>query len=701
MLEYEGWQASPLLPNGWRWREDKVVKSSKEFMDSLGNFHKSFRQAEAELKSSKQQLKNFRIFASQNQSEHAFKEKPENASRAVNQEWYLDPYLPSGWKARKVDKRTGMQFILSPDGARQFTSRSDALGMMILQEFSEDDLERMREGMVREGGWERTDLLPPGWLYRIISSGNQNKSGGNVHHRIISSEGIVFKSMKNAAEFMEKSFLSGDEKSYTDVDILKLTEFFDQKSAARRTELTEWIKNDNLPNGWKVRFSGRTGRFFYLSPTGNQFSGGRSTLQHMIENQYSKEDLEGMRNEMRKLGWERSEYLPEGWIISHRASDKRTNIRNHQIKVITREGKMLVSYSAVREFMGINQAYGQEDAEKLEKMLQDESNKRRISQNDWDDSKTLPAGWRQKISPSGKKFFLSPDGKHFAGIRLAYQHLIQNNYPEDGIALMRVLMDDDGWRVSEHLPTNWLFRQTRSKKSGTNLFLSSEGTLFRSFLAVIKFMEGSVDYSQEDSAKINNLLSEASKDFRKTAFVKADSDQNLPEGWKSRTCGTKLFFISPEGEQFGTKRLAYCNIVQRQNNYTEKDIAVMRSSMIDDGWGTSEHLPSNWLYKQTRGPNSQHSVNTTILSSEGDKLESFLAAVKYMEDRDYFPDNIANINNLVSELSKNHRKTDFIDVKTNTNLPGGWKGRVCGTKLFIISPVTNTIVTCLAFWIYL
>ena len=65
MLDSEGWKESPLLPKGWRWREDKVLKNSREFMDSSGNFYRSLKQAEAQLNSSEQQLKNFRMFVAQ------------------------------------------------------------------------------------------------------------------------------------------------------------------------------------------------------------------------------------------------------------------------------------------------------------------------------------------------------------------------------------------------------------------------------------------------------------------------------------------------------------------------------------------------------------------------------------------------------------------------------------------------------------
>ena len=62
---------------------------------------------------------------------------------------------------------------------------------------AEEELEMMKEGMVVEEGWERSHLLPPGWLIKSKAArAEKGKFSGSkaIHHSlaILTSEGITF-----------------------------------------------------------------------------------------------------------------------------------------------------------------------------------------------------------------------------------------------------------------------------------------------------------------------------------------------------------------------------------------------------------------------------------------------------------------------------------------------------------------------------
>ena len=71
---------------------------------------------------------------------------------------------------------------------------------------------------------------------------------------------------------------------------------------------------------------------------------------------------------------------------------------------------------------------------------------------------------------------------------------------------------------------------------------------------------------------------------------------NLPTGWKSRICGDREFVVSPEGEQYGSSRLALMELVRR--GVDESVLEAFRNSMLD--WKRSKLLPEGWMYRMVR-----------------------------------------------------------------------------------------------------
>ena len=63
----------------------------------------------------------------------------------------------------------------------------------------------MREVMVREEGWARDALLPPGWLYKVKWEGQAEGGRWGESLTFLSPDGQVFDSIKAMVEFVGRS----------------------------------------------------------------------------------------------------------------------------------------------------------------------------------------------------------------------------------------------------------------------------------------------------------------------------------------------------------------------------------------------------------------------------------------------------------------------------------------------------------------
>ena len=83
------------------------------------------------------------------------------------------------------------------------------------------------------------------------------------------------------------------------------------------------------------------------------------------------------------------------------------------------------------------------------------------------------------------------------------------------------------------------------------------------------------------------------------------------QGWRSKKSGQGRLFVSKEGEQFVTGRLALVHMHQQVGKdkimignaamisfkvgmYSEEEISKMRSGLAEEGWKEDAQLPHNW-----------------------------------------------------------------------------------------------------------
>ena len=153
---------------------------------------------------------------------------------------------------------------------------------LIQQGRPEEEREKMRQAMEVDG-WHGSRLLPAGWMFKEGSSANKN----NIKRKpleLLSSEGAHFKSYKMAIEYMKASY------TYNEEDIKGIQFLVEEISGARRTQSSEFLENEDLPQGWKSKLT-TCGKEFFISPEGQQFVGQRNVLQHLINSNSPHEEV--------------------------------------------------------------------------------------------------------------------------------------------------------------------------------------------------------------------------------------------------------------------------------------------------------------------------------------------------------------------------------------------------------------------------
>lgn len=201
-----------------------------------------------------------------------------------------------------------MQWFLSPEGL-SYRSRYTAVQDMIKRKHSIEDVEHMRELMILHEGWQRSDLLPENWLFKVKCEGftKDKKWYSSIHY--FTDEGETIESMKNVLKKLKENDASLE-------SIENCNQFiFEQKPVDVKYE---WADGDNtVPKGWKLRISETESEWqWMLSPDGAQFRSRYTAVQDMIKRKYKTRDVEEMKELMiLHEGWQRSNLLPKNWLF--------------------------------------------------------------------------------------------------------------------------------------------------------------------------------------------------------------------------------------------------------------------------------------------------------------------------------------------------------------------------------------------------
>ena len=245
MILGEGWLRSPLLHNKWLFKvvcegftKDKKWYSTIHYLSDLGEALGSMKNVLKKLKDSG---------ASDKILENCNKFMSEQKPADVKYEWNDgDNTVPKGWKLRISESEAEWQWMLSPDGA-QFRSRYTAIQHMMKKNYKKEDIEEMKELMILHEGWQRSELLPENWLYKILCEGFTKDKKWYSTIRYFTEDGETIESMKNVLIKLKEINASAK-------TIEKCNQFIaEQKPADVKYD---WQDGDNtVPKGWKLRVS--------------------------------------------------------------------------------------------------------------------------------------------------------------------------------------------------------------------------------------------------------------------------------------------------------------------------------------------------------------------------------------------------------------------------------------------------------------
>ena len=610
-------------------------------------------------------------------------------------EWEYSDTVPPGWMVKEVQAfggRNTATYIKSPQG-HVTIGRRLAVKHMMEANFSQEEVEAM-QGMLEHEGWRKDPLLPPGWWCR------QTRSAKNREFML--PDGGLLKGPRKVTEYLRETGASQEE-------ITNLGIFLTDDLRMKQEEV-DWMEDDTLPEGWKIRMMSNA-RCFLLSPAAELFVGKRLALRHMIRKGFPEEDIEKIKESMFQEGWIYHNLLPIGWL--HRKIIAPNKAKGSSTFFISNEGDHFMSFKSAIEYVENNEFYNEQDAIKIKQLLQDISAQNRLEGNfaDWKEDTNLPDGWKTRSNPNAtneKEWFLTQDGEQFHGRRLALQHMLRNGYNEEKISLMKESMKNDGWNSHKLLPTGWFFRQmlqkSRIKGKGTyghvaTYLITSDGECFYSFVRAIQFMNESDSYKSQDIQRLQDLMEDLAKKKRlEDRFETWKDNEDLPPGWKVKVMESKNknigfdkeFFLCPEGNSFHGAKKTMLHLIEK--HYPEEELENMRRYMLKNGWETSENLPPKWIFKD-RSSRSKSGIHTSIniLANEGGHFESLNTAEEYLGFvTGYTEDDVRKLTLFGEELCTK-RRTLHGEWKEVEGLPEGWMMRTVEVKEYYLTPKKEQI----------
>jgi len=272
-------------------------------------------------------------------------------SREQREDWIEDETVPTGWK-RRFHKASGKEFILGPDG-RQYKSRAKALLQMYEDNSTAEEINLLQQKLCHEG-WEGSEHLPDGWLYKV----NESKVNGKTNRswKFLSSEGLLFESVKSSLDYMKTTSAYPEQIEDNIRKLLKI----DNRSKGGDTS-SKWIYDVNIcPTGWRTKIH-QNGDRLYRMENGREFSSLLSAFIHMRENKINPEKLNEIRGFLKHEGWEYDRLLPTGWQMKYLSRDSSM--------FLDREGRYFDSIKTAVNFISDSQDYTANDLENLGKKL--------------------------------------------------------------------------------------------------------------------------------------------------------------------------------------------------------------------------------------------------------------------------------------------------------------------------------------------
>ena len=662
-MQRNGWQFSEHLPPNWMFKDrskanNGVISAHMKILASDGSFFSSLKAAEEYMG----YVTGYR--ESDVKKLGLLGEELCTKRRSDLGEWEEVEGLPPGWKMKIQNIK---DYYLAPD-RQQMPGLRVALQHMIQNAYPESEIDTMR-GFLLTHGWKTSEHLPPSWIYKEAISVKSP-------FMLLSSEGDAFQSFIKTRELLHSSEKYGP--VFSDMFDVFCEEYKKDKNIrfwptqTKIEDANKTIAKDNttLPKGW--RHGGSHTRDYIVSPNGQEFNSRLKALQSLIKIKSKPEDIEEMRRLTEHENFQESPFLPKDWIVKT-WTDEEKGQDHSRVKFLSSEGDIIVSYKAAGAYMMKSSLYTDGDVKQVTELMSENSKQKRLYNHTEIQNKKMSTSLKLSNSRN-KEFYIASDGTQFVTKRLALKFLLEKGFPQNEIENVRDSMERDGWKRDTLLPENWMYRSLNHRAL---VFITNEGDTLRGVQTCQEFIEN--NYDREEIKNFKSFLDIVSVKGRSNRYTWNDNDGTVPEGWKSRRTETKLYILSPDGQQFCSRK--QCLQYMIRESFEQEEVEDMIKMCRHEGWETSDFLPKNWIIKTSkRFYKGLNTISAEIMSELGEVFDSYKTCISFMESRDEYSQ--VDINKILKLMDAN---TKYKNIPTKEareqqweedgTLPPGWKVR--------------------------
>ena len=196
-----------------------------------------------------------------------------------------------------------------------------------------------------------------------------------------------------------------------------------------------------------------------------------------------------------------------------------------------------------------------------------------------------------------------------------------------------------------------------------------------------------MDLLDETIVDYDDHLTKDSKNHRKTKDWVIDS--TVPFGWSYKGEGFAASIKAPNGKLYPSRRLAFADMLN-SGKYSVKDIVMMKSTLVHEGWKSDVRIPKGWMLRKRLRSNGYR-----FIGQGGELFKSTIEALKFVEKyRKYFSeedvDKIKKFNShSYNQRSRNVNKERNLDdwILNDESIPRGWRikrfrfGKLLSSKL--------------------
>jgi len=263
----------------------------------------------------------------------------------------------------------------------------------------------------------------------------------------------------------------------------------------------------------------------------------------------------------------------------------------------------------------------------------------------WDkNNKTVPKDWiigTLKEDKSIRKF-KSPEGFVFESRVKALEFMINGEYEESILNMMRLNLSDEGWYNDKSCPGKWKLRKLPGKKDYE--YLSPSMDIIPNMAAMLAFMNKKTDsFSAKDIKNLEAKIKQIERNEPRK-LVAADSpkpnapaqklsfdlskpsseETSLPGGWRKKPVGEAFIYISPSGAVVHTLQQVLEAIGKEKEEAMEKEQAREKEG------GAKETKPGEKRkFEDVFSSNKKDSFQSS--SSKSAKIEITEAQLKILE----------------------------------------------------------------------